>query len=182
MVSFTDRSLASGEKPFRMNLGRKSREAVRWRSPCAGTVSGWWAGLCNRDGWPAAGTHAAVLGPGALAVAVLARVSVQGRTSRPQGKVDLTSGRALAFLYSANPTNAKVSSLCWDHAGNPGAQRRKPPEKTRRSSTQRPDRMMDAMIVLKGCIHPTWGEGRLPGEGGTWRTSRSQPVCMCVGG
>lgn len=169
-----------------MNLGRKSREAVRWRSPCAGTASD--GGLVsNRDRWPAAGTHAAVLGPGALAVAVLARVSVQGRTSCPQGKVDLTSGRALAFLYSANPTNAKVSSLCWDHAGNPGAQRRKPPEKMRRrSSTQRPDRVMDAMIVLKGCIHPTWGEGRLPGEGGTWRTSRSQKsacayVCWWVG-
>lgn len=54
------------------------------------------------------------------------------RPSSAKGGTSLQAGHLHLLFFSANPTNAKVSSLCWGIAGNGGPQRRKPPKKMRR--------------------------------------------------
>lgn len=111
--------------------GSQVEVTLQARRPDGGLAPAQLKQAAGRRGWPwacvRACVRAAVLGRVAQAVAGHSRVGVHGRTGRPQRKVDLTAGRS--EVYSANPTNAKVSSLHRGHAGNWGHREGSHPKK-----------------------------------------------------
>lgn len=185
-------SLASGEKPFRMNLEeereKRGRNQVR--------VWMWWAGICHReaDGLKRrmSREHAChCAGPGSPTMAVPAGwVRREGQAVLNKGA--LTSARAPAFVYLFSQQN-KYQGIF----SGPGPPRNGGIEMVFGSQVkkqggsqvfQEAHSVMDAMVgsgkwLLEQCIHPTEegkSQGRLPGLRDAWRINRSQTLHVCA--